>query len=285
MGIKDTLNSFYLNRKRLDFEHKESIYATQASCDLKLSDTEEVYKHQGACLRASYYSCIGIPSLPRTLEHSLMSSAGNSIESFILWALKEEDTLVSKGDSFTIEELNVNGKLDAIINDEDGSEIGLEIKTLSSNKYINERVFGNNWNKPSPKLEHLLQVIVYLYAFKDRLDKFKLVYIRRDTGETIEFDIELALEDNKLYPVIDGKVYNKISCDSVISKFKELNSFISSDTIPPKSYSPVYTKEEMLLLNKHKFLSNYMKNKYEESPFGDFECSYCNYRDICDKEK
>lgn len=275
--------NFFLNHKRLAIEHKDSIYAIYASCDKLLNKDGSLYKHQGYCHRAAYYSCIGIGEKDRKLGHSLSSKLGDSVENMLLWMLKEENVLYDKAVKFKIEEYNVSGKLDAILLI-DNEKVGLEIKSLSSSQWTINKIFGNKWETAFPKLEHLLQCIVYLYAFKDELSTFRLFYIRRDNCDTKEFKIELALIDEILYPVIDGVIYYNINCNNILEKFKILNNYILNDELPPRSFSIEYTEQEVKELFAAKFISKYMYEKYNDCKFGDYECSNCSYKDLCIKD-
>lgn len=278
--INSLLESYFQKNKKLAIEHRDSLYAVYASCDKVFNN---ITKHQGFCHRAAYYSCMGLGEKSRTLNHSLSSKMGDSVEGLLLWLLKDTDTLYDKGVKFKLEKYNVSGKLDAIllINDE---KFGLEIKSLSSNEWINNKIFGSRWNSPFPKLEHLLQCIVYLYAFINDIQKFQLFYIRRDNGETKEFTIELALLNDVLFPVIDGTLYTDINCNNIMEKFEKLNYFIENDTVPPRSYSIEYSQDEIDLLYKNKFITKSRYEKYNSVKFGDFECMNCSYKDICIKD-
>jgi uncharacterized protein YqgQ len=281
--IKLILENFFLKHKRLSIEHKDSIYAIYASCDKLINKQKNIYKHQGYCHRAAYYSCNGIGEKDRLLNHSLSSKMGDSVENMLLWMFKEEGILFDKAVKFKLEEYNVSGKLDAILLI-DGEKVGIEIKSLSSNQWTINKIFGTKWNIAFPKLDHLLQCIIYLYAFKDEIDTFKLFYIRRDNCDTKEFKIQLALIDNILYPVIDGIPYYDINCNNILDKFKILNELVSNDELPPRSFSIEYTEQEIKELFESKFISKYMYEKYNECKFGDYECYNCSYKDLCLKD-
>lgn len=281
--INEILETHFINKKRLPIEHKDSLYATFASCDRVIDIENNIRKHQGYCHRAAYYSCIGIGEKSRKLSHSLSSKLGDSTENLLLWIFKDIGILYDKSIKFKIEECNVSGRLDAILIIDD-VKYGLEIKSLSSNSWTIGQIFGTKWNKPKPKLEHLMQCIVYLYAFINEIDTFKLLYIRRDNGDTKEFTIQLVLIDNMLYPLVDDEIYYDINCNNIIDKFKILNKYIEDDKLPPRSYSIEYTEKEAKLLFDIKYLSKNMYLKFLESKFGDFECMNCSYRDLCIKD-
>lgn len=281
--IKNLLETYFLNNKRLGLEHKDSLYATFASCDKILNNENGITKHQGHCQRAAYYSCNGLGASERKLNHSISSKMGDSIEGLLIYIFSKLGVLYEKGVKFSIPKHNVNGRLDAILLYEE-KKVGLEIKTLSSSQWTNNKIFGSKWNDPFPKLDHLLQCVVYLYAFLDEIDTFKLLYVRRDNGEIKEFSIQLALIDGILYPTIDGVLYQDINCKNIFEKFDYLNTCLENDTLPKRSYSIEYTDEEIEILYTYNFISKIAYDNFKKRKFGDFECTNCSYRDICIKD-
>lgn len=279
--IDEILDKYFIENKRLGIEHRDKLFVTQASCNKLIA--KGLTKLHGCCPRVAYYSCIGLSEKEVKKERSIARRLGDYTEMMLLNIFKNAGVLEDKAVKFIVEDINLSGKLDAIVKIDD-ERIGVEIKSLSSNKWINNHIFGSQWNKPTVKIEHLIQCMVYLYAYIGDINKFYLVYLRRDNGEYKEFLIELALVDNKLYPAIDGVVDYTLNCNDIIDNFKELKKCIDSDTVPKRGYMHLYSKEYAKLLYESKYMTKYMYEKYQESPFGDMECSNCGYKDICIKD-
>lgn len=281
--ISEQLEQYARNNKRDDEEHIGSYYAVYASCDKKISTTQGITKVHGYCTRAAYYSCIGLSEVAPNSNRLLSRKLGDYTEYMLLSILDKNGVLDSKGVKFTFEKYKINGKLDAIVKIDDTLS-GVEIKSISANKWTISNIFGSKWNKAEPKIEHLLQCMVYLSAFAGELDSFYLIYIRRDNGDTIEFKIELALIDGIFYPTVDGEVRYDINCNNMLDRFTALDSYLTSNIIPPRDYNFTYTQDYAEELFKSGWLTRYMYEKYLESPFGDIQCSSCGYKDICIKD-
>jgi CRISPR/Cas system-associated exonuclease Cas4 (RecB family) len=281
--IEKQIEAYSLNNKRIDSEHLDSYYAVYASCNKIINQQNGHTKVHGFCQRCAYYSCIGLSEKQTGPSRSIARKLGDYTEYMLLSILDKTGALTEKGVKFTLEEYKVNGKLDGIVKIDD-IESGIEIKSISSSKWTIGNIFGTQYNKPKPKIEHVMQCIIYLLAFFGRLNNFYLIYIRRDNGDIKEFDISLALIDGVLYPAVDGVVWYDINCNDILDRFKLLDGYVQSNVVPPRSFSFVYTNAYAKQLFEDGFLSKYMYNKYLEEPFGDIECSSCGYKDLCIKD-
>lgn len=281
--IEELIGEYFQKNTRLNLEHKERMYPTQASVFV---DNGAYKKLQGKCLRAAYYSCSGIPELDdeRKVTGLTIMKLGDYTEKMILDMMSNIGVLVESGTKFEIKNYNVFGKLDAIVKI-DEEEIGVEIKSIGSNKYAVNSIFGSPWSEPTPKWAHLLQTLVYCYAFRERINKFILIYIRRDTGEIKEFTISVIVEGDNIYPVIDGKVEKRYSIGDVLKRYQELQKHLDEATVPQRDFVKIYPKHIIPQYVKVGLLSKRQAETYKTAPFGDFECRYCGYTTICDREK
>lgn len=277
------MGKYFSKNTRLALEHKERFYPTQASV---FADYGQYKKLHGKCMRAAYYSCMGIPELEedRKVSGLTVMKLGDYAEKMILDIMSDIGALVESGTKFEIKNYNVFGKLDAIIKVED-EEIGLEVKSIGSNKYAVNSIFGSPWNEPAPKWPHLLQTLVYCYAFRERISKFIILYIRRDTGETKEFTVSIVSEKDTLYPVIDGKIDKRYTLADLLSRYSELQSYLEKSQVPPRDFIKIYPKSIIPQYVKLGIISKKQSENYKTTPFGDFECRYCGYVNICDRDK
>lgn len=280
----ETLLSDYFNKnKKLSLEHKERFYPTQASV---FADYGQYKKLHGKCMRAAYYSCMGIPEIEeeRKISGLTIMKLGDYIEKMIVDMLSDVGALVESGTKFEIKDYNVFGKLDAIIKVED-EEVGLEVKSIGSNKYAVNSIFGSPWNEPYPKWPHLLQTLVYCYAFRERINKFIILYIRRDTGETKEFTISIIVEKDIIYPVIDGKIDKRYTLSDLLNRYSELQKYLEKSSVPPRDFIKIYPKNIIPQYVKLGILSKKQGENYKTAAFGDRECSWCGYTLLCDRDK
>jgi len=281
--IKELLERHFIKDAKEPRKHIDRFYPTQSSVPVS---KRSYIKLEGKCLRAAYYSCLGLPEEAEfSLTKQLIFGMGDYTESLILDTLEKEGSLFDRNVKFFSEKYKISGKLDAIILDENGKKVGLEVKSIGSNKYAYGRIYGDRWNKPFPKWQNLLQTIVYCYAYKDTIDKFILMYIRRDTCEIKEFEVSIVPRDGKMYPVIDGIVDESFCVDDILSRYVTLLSFISKKEIPPKEYQLVYPSNYISTYNKLGILSDWQVEKYMKEPFGDIECKFCGYANRCIKDK
>jgi hypothetical protein len=282
--IDKQIEIYTLNNKREDIEHIGKYYPVYASCNLIINKSKGHTKVHGMCMRAAYYSCIGLSESTINTNRMIARKLGDYTEYMLLSVLDKNGSMVEKGVKFINETHNISGKLDAIIKVDD-IESGVEIKSIGSNKWTVSEIFGSQWNKAKPKIEHLLQCIVYLNCFIGRLDKFYLVYIRRDTGEIKEFEISLALIDGILYPTVDGIILYELNSKNIFDRYIKLHEYLTNNQVPPRDYNFIYSQDYAKELYEDGFLSKFMYNKHLETPIGDFQCFGCGHRDICIKDK
>lgn len=213
----------------------------------------------------------------------MIGKIGDYAERMILDMLRSEGALVEPQVKFELPAHNVFGKIDGIVKVE-GKEKGLEIKSIGSSKYIVNQIFGSPWSEPTPKWQHLFQTLVYCYAFRERVDEFILLYIRRDTCETKEFVISTFAEGDLIYPVIDGKVDYRFTVNDILERYRLLMQYIEDDKIPERDYVKLYPQDQIPRYVKAGILSKRQAEIYKDAPFGDIECKLCGYADLCDRE-
>lgn len=275
--IDEFIKSYLSKQIREPREHKEKFYPSQSSCYINFPKYKKLH---GKCLRASYYSCMGLKE-DKDTEISMKTQLGKAVEKMLIEIIRSEGRLKEKRVSFFNEKYNISGELDAIIisNEE---EYGLEIKSIGGeNIYINSLIF----NSKKPKWQDLFQTVVYCYCFKDKLPNgFILLYIRRDTGETKEFKVQVEPYNGKLTIFIDGLPETRFLAEDILERYKHLSKYIKANKVPPKEYMSIYPMKLIPEYYKVGLLSKKQVDKYNISPFGDPECRFCNYKNSCDKE-
>jgi hypothetical protein len=259
-------------------EHKDRFYPTQSSCYITFQKYRKLY---GTCLRAAYYSCTGQQEDSSFNGNSVKKKMGKYIEKMILDTLYRNGNIKEKKVSFLNEKYCISGELDAIFVLDD-KEYGLEIKSIGGeNCYINSLIFDNN----SPKWQDLFQTLIYCYAFKEKLPNgFILLYIRRDTGDIKEFNIQIEPYKDKMLAIINGKPDSRFNVDDILQRYKLLKYYIDNKIIPPKDYIETYKKEDVYSYYKAGVFSKKQLEQYNKSPFGDSSCKFCNYKKTCSNE-
>jgi MoaA/NifB/PqqE/SkfB family radical SAM enzyme len=148
-------------------------------------------------------------------------------------------------------------------------------------------MFGNRRQKGFPKMGQLLQTLVYLNDFEDRLPYFRMVYFGRDSVKRKTFKIELHHEGDTKYPKVDGEVVRSFSVNDILARYKLLQSHVDSNVAPPRDFELVYPDEKVRdffskgKVAKTKFEA-WSKGKLKgHEKIGDWQCGYCQFKNVC----
>lgn len=247
-------------------KYKDSGYRHYpSSASIKLADGSVV----GACLRQLYYRATKEPVTEQTDPTGLMQMGfGDAIHGWIQNKLAKSKeiriTSESKGkillDTLTHE---VSYRLDGLVtyDDEHG---GLELKTTQS-RAVSDKDWGIK--AKGPKKDHLLQVISYM-GLDPALKWFALVYVGRDTAYRLEYHI--TREGDTFF--LDGKEIKDLNFYGILNRWRELETFMASSTLPPRDYK-VWLKPDGSIQE-----TKTIKGVYHKS---DFRCLYCPYSNKC----
>jgi len=211
-----------------------------------------------------------------------ITTIGKMVEQFEIEQYKKLGIWRDNSVKFYNEKYHVSGEIDAIVYDEDiKSNIGVEIKSGYDYKFRKE-VLGNTTKKGRPKLDHLLQTMLYIDYFKI---PFKIAYFDRGNAARCEFEITL---NNDGTPNIDGKkLTNGLSIPGCIARFKELGEYISNGTLPKRDFQLQYSTDRVQELYDSGRLGKMDEKEFEKNKkidIGDWICGYCSYRDYCWKK-
>jgi hypothetical protein len=237
----------------------------------------------GSCLREKYFQRTGVPvDKPMSVENIRKMKIGKMIEQSEIEAGKIAGIWVADdiGFQFTDDNITVSGKLDAIYLDENGNNVCIEYKTSSGWNFI-KGVFGGTGSNSKrwavPKLEHVLQTMLYLHA-KPELAYGIIFYINRESMATIEHKIELR--EGKLY--INGRLYN-ITIGMIVDRYKLLTTYLEGAMVPPRDYVQEYKEEHLETLYSNKVVSKFEYERWQSSGElpGDIRCSWCQWGPTC----
>lgn len=155
------------------------------------------------------------------------------------------------------------------------------------------RVYG------APKIEHFLQSCLYSHKYvtiDKKLSEFRLFYLERGDGHRVEFRVGTDAKPDGTYECWyeqipgkywsafkKGKVYMGFTIGDVYKRYADLLTYLRKNELPPKDFSDRYTDDEVEWAFDNKEIS---KTKYEDwknknKPVGDWQCSWCPYKDKC----
>jgi len=282
MNITETVDKYLENPYIKRTHHRRGHHPSQASCKIKNEYDEDTI--MGGCLRSSYWEANTINyTNPASARGKRIMAYGKLLEQFEVARYKELGIWRDNNVKFFNKNYGISGEADCLVHDRNTDKtIGIEIKTGYDYKFRKE-VIGNQYKKGKPKLTHLLQTMLYIDHFKI---PFKIVYIDRGNAARAEYDITLNKDGT---PNIDGrKLNNGLSIPGCIARFKEFDEYLENGTLPPRDYQLQYSQEHIeFLYDSNRLTKTQIKEfqKNKKVDMGDWECSYCNYKDYCWKEE
>jgi hypothetical protein len=281
-GLLDKIDKHLTSPLRLESRQRH-FHPTQASC---YDDNGQVH---GTCLRKVGYEFYGVqksnPFKPETLYTFAM---GHHVEDMLVDWFKEMGLFVARNVKFFNSDFFVSGELDIVIRENPGSEtlIGVESKSSHGPWFRTEIITGKPGTPPTPKSEHVMQVMLYLDNFP--LPYFVLIYIGRDSFDRTEYTIRLVEENGDKYPEIcypDGSSYidKRFSMANIYNRYKDMAAYLKKGVLPPRDYTPVMTQAEMEEAVKSGKAKAYQMTKFKNGELltADWTCRYCDFKDLC----
>lgn len=281
------------------------LYPSAASA--KLSNGEVI----GSCLRSEWFRLNKVPKTnPPGLHAKVSAAVGEALEEFTRQQILKSNTYIASQSPVFINDIMVSGKIDiAALRHPLNKNLPsypyiIEVKTFSgyfASKSIMGYWSGTKGNKsytfPSPKDNHLLQAALYAYILKDQAIGTKLFYLSREDSSYKAFSVRVKEDLDKQhriyvscaerkYPYIE----NRFTIEDILLRFKELRDKFNQNIMPDREFYLKYPTDSIPTLysqgkitksdfDKFKKLKN--KNLHN---FGDWQCSYCDWKDYCWKE-
>ncbi len=278
--LKDLIDDYLVKTKQqtifesINEDFKYSVWPTEASIQFP---TERPH---GTCLRKIWYRLNGFNQIPLDATIIRKFTLGHLMEDQeIEWA-RESGILDSNGVKIKmpnplVKNQIISGKYDFIINLKDKKVI-IEYKT-SSGWYFKNKVIKEG----HIKLEHLLQIGLYLYFLGDYLSHGYLSYADRGNWERRDFRIDLYEE--RLF--VDG-IDSNIKINMIFDRWKLLDDYIKKEEIPPRDFIPLFTPDDDEEVRKLVESGIINKNTYKKWLVGavtlsDFHCNWCPYKHHC----
>lgn len=192
--------------------------------------------------------------------------------------------------------------------------IGIEVK--STRGHFSEKHLCGKGNKMYPlgfpKMEHLMQAAMYLHtrkaveeAYGVTIPYFVIVYEIVDSCKTNQFRIELSndydgeilvktmdgqlitpqtdamtqLQEDRVYQAIQG-----LTIENINQRYMECYEKLQSDDLPDREFALRYSEEVFEMMVANGTLSKTKTQQWEKNALayvGDWQCSYCDWRDEC----
>lgn len=283
MKLIEAVDSYLEKPHSIQVERtRTAYYPSQASCTYKNEYGEDAIA--GKCMRAVYWETKGVKQTnPVTARGERIFGYGKMVESFEVEQYKRMGIWRGNNVKFFNQTHNLSGEADCIVYDDSRKAFrGVEIKSGYDYKFRSE-VLGTATKPGKPKLDHLMQTMIYVDYFKF---PFNIVYVDRGNAQRGEY--EITLNDDGT-PNIDGKRLNiGISFPKIVARFKELGKCLDDNVVPKRDYQLRYSKERLEVLSQTKRLRKKQAEEYDKSKdldIGDFQCGYCIYRDYCWKKE
>lgn len=230
-------------------------------------------KVEGTCARQLYYKATSEPiSNPKGFTTKLQGMFGDGIHDKVLSKLQKSKrftVIPEAGGKVAVEGLGkeVSFRLDGLVS-ANGEIGGLELKTMNSfglQKMVKEG---------GPKEGHILQVMSY-FGTNSAIKWFALVYLGRDTAYRAEYHIAREGDVFTVHPIFPGgPSYQLAGYDfkGIKERWAYIENAILNKEIPSREYKVVFNDAGNIVPSR-------VKNKLEYS--GDWQCSYCAYRNTC----
>lgn len=241
---------------------------------------------------------------------------GNLYEDYLLNTAKESGVYISDQTQVYIPSHKVSGKIDIIVLDPSTEKYRIvEAKSVygfNASKVLGTPAERKEGQMGVPKASYLMQLGLYQWWYANkRPDQFGdglLVVGARDTGKYGEFGVtveynEETNQDHIYYyqnnPYPGTKVDSKISIQNILSQYKYIENCLDSGVIPERDFDLEYSDSKIDTLYERKELNKSEVLRYEKRKKqieqgkpkinkqiekGDWQCSFCSYKNICYKQ-
>jgi len=227
---------------RLRFQPEvDSSHFRPTESSVKYRDEHGDLTTAGKCLRASYFRIVGgFEKVSNSAYSEWIFKIGKEVENIITEQAKEAGIWVDNSIRFYNKEYNISGEIDLLIAEPPtGVIVPCEVKSYSG--YMAHRdILGNTKVKGKPKLDQMMQLLVYLWQFRDQFPYGRMVYFARDDIKRKTFKVAIHQEGKLMYPVIDGEVFRSFTINDMLARYKELEGYVQRKEVPPGDYELQY---------------------------------------------
>lgn len=300
IDIFEEINKLLMTPPPLKVERLPTFYPSAASCYDETSGPVGEQSVLGSCLRAQYFRCAGFSKTnPSGLFSQFIFAAGNMWEDKITEWIKQTGLWVGNSIKFQDLDRYVSGEVDIVVKIPETEEIVIiENKTYSSANYkAKKEITGGRDMTPRPKDQNLLQSFLYLGQFADQgIKKVYLTYFDRACGgpdNNKQFIITTHQENGKTYPRLSTDyrgeklswIDKRVTIEGIYYRYAELMDHLKKGQIPKPDFKITFNAQEVEQKRSQDIIA---KTRYEawqrnaeKYPIGDWQCSYCDFRDLC----
>jgi hypothetical protein len=273
---------------------KPHLWPTESSVQWEASNGTIIT--EGSCLRAVYYRINDYPVTDEPIARlHWIWKAGQDWEDHCNKLSKDRHMLAAS--SIKVQDtslpLKISGEMDAVnyYTDPHGDKhfYVIDYKSTGGSYYNTVKLMGNSKHKPFPKIENLLQLMVYLHQ-DPRLEFGMLVYLIRDKMDRTQFEIKLVRDEETGFIIanVNGEDYPEYSINEIYRRYMLICDYYQRNQLPPRDYDFEYSDEKAKKLNEVGQLSDSALKKHLSGKArdrqGHWRCSYCNYRQQCEAD-
>lgn len=299
--VKDRLMNYVIKPYVEETRKSGGRHPSSASVKYKNGHGEVVTA--GKCLRQQYYQQTGAPQEERVdFGLTMKARAGDVWSDYFAERIKEAGFWMGDEVRFYNEQLNLSGRVDAIVREEGtNKKVGVEFKTVGM--FTKKGKIKNTASDPlAPGEDHVMQVMLYLYHWIPQgIDKFSIVYVCRDSFEIGEHVVRLETgEDGFHYPVISNDMgvveWKHLRLEDIITRWQELELAVKDSEVPDRDYEIQYSNTKIKALYDTGRLNKTNKAKVDRAikkgeltddgppaieGFGDWQCRFCAFATHC----
>lgn len=240
---------------------------------------------------------------------------GNLYEDYLLENAKKSGVYIADQTQVYIPSHKVSGKIDIIVIDPSTSKYRIvEAKSVygfNANKVLGSPAERKQGKLGIPKPNYLMQLGLYQWWYANKREEFGdglIVCGARDTGRYAEFGLtvennpdtnedHIYFYQNEPNPSQD-KIDSGISIQNILSQYEYVQNCLDSGVIPERDFDLQYSDSKIETLYQRKALNKSETQRYEKRmkqieekksrinkqlEKGDWQCSFCNYKNICYK--
>jgi hypothetical protein len=189
------------------------------------------------------------------MVHEFITQSGLQVMNELSLRLSPEITGLKRPLSGRIDNVFEDPETDELVEIEIKSGYGAGIRAIKSG---------------GPKLEHLVQALVYLKW--GNLKRCHLIYVARDDGYRCEFVMEYDSAHDVLY-LHDGdrKWASDLTYAEIHARLAEVETAVESGKMPERDFWQAIKNGE--------YRDDFQKDKVKYR--SNWQCSYCGFRDLC----
>jgi hypothetical protein len=283
----------HMCRQRIHMPRKSAFYPSEAS--VQWTDLAGQLRTAGTCLRAAWFRYTGhAEKAGQVLRPDPYSewifALGKAVETILVEQWKQMGIWVANNVEFYDAKHNISGEIDCIIRIPGWDPFLVECKSYYGYA-ATKQICGNKSTVPRPKTSQMLQTLIYVDQFKEYFNYAKMIYYARDSASRNEFDIALIEDASQpargiLHrPTVNGIADVRFHLEDIYDRYKLLEQYVNAKEIPPADYEIVWSPEKVYARQALGEIAKTTFEKWQKKPqqnaIGDWNCSFCKYRNIC----